>query len=346
MGSTVELRTPDGTRAFSCLPGERLLYAALRAGAEPAYGCATGTCGNCRATVLEGSVITAWADAPALRAVRRPDEILLCQSVAESDCVVKAGSAAWSHPRERAATYEATVSRVVPSAEGLCWIEIQLDRPMCFHAGQFVLLSMEGVEGFRAYSPAHDGNWVSRLSFVVRDKAGGGLSPRLCSLDSVGQAVKVFGPLGSAHVRPTRDQDMAIVVGGSGCAVALSLLDWALRTNHLERYRIDVVCGMRSSHCSEVIARLSAAMAASHPERLRIVLALSDVGEPPTRNALAGLGLERGLAHEVAKRVLSAEAWRERAVFVAGPAPMVEATLRMLMVDARLGPKSIRYDSF
>jgi toluene monooxygenase electron transfer component len=345
MDSMVELRTPARRHAFACPPGERLLYAALSAGADLSYGCATGTCGNCRATVLEGSVATAWTEAPGHKALRRPGEILLCQGVPQGNCVVEAGAGAWPHPRELSATYAGRIARVVPSVEGLSWIEIELDRAMRFHAGQFVLVAMDGVEGFRAYSPAQDGAAVTRLSLVVRAKPEGALSPLLCVPDVVGRSVQVFGPLGTAHVRPAQDQDMAIVVGGSGCAVALSLLDWAVRSGHLGRHRIDLVCGLRSSHCPEVMDRLAAA-AAVHGERLRIVVALSDPAATPTVDAAATLRFDHGFAHDVAARTLPPEEWRQRAVFVAGPAPMVEATLRMLVLKARLSPASIRHDSF
>lgn len=345
MNSMVELRTPGGTQAFTCPPGERLLYAALSAGADLSYGCATGTCGNCRATVLEGSVANAWAAAPGHKALRRPGEILLCQGVPQGNCIVEARAGAWPHPREMSATYVGQIARVVPSAEGLSWIEIELDRSMRFHAGQFVLVAMDGVEGFRAYSPAHDGAAVRRLSFVVRAKPGGALSPLLCAPDIVGRRVQVFGPLGTAHVRPAQDQDMAIVVGGSGCAVGLSILDWAVHSGHLERHCIDLVCGLRTSDCPEVLDRLNAVLAA-YSERLRIVVALSDPAAAPPVDAPAGLRFEEGFAHDVAARMLPPPEWRERAVFVAGPQPMVEATLRMLVLKARLSPASIRYDSF
>lgn len=138
---------------------------------------------------------------------------------------------------------------------------------------------------------------------------------------------------------------MAIVVGGSGSAVALSLLDWAMKTGHIERHRIDVICGLRTSRCPEVMNRL-AAWAAADRDRLRIVVALSEGANSPAPVVPDGIAFEHGLAHEVAAVAIPAAQWRERAVFVAGPAPMVEATLRMLVVKARLNPTTIRYDSF
>ncbi len=346
MDSTIELRSAGESHSFACAPGERLLDAGLCAGVNLAYGCATGTCGDCRAKVVSGEVESLWADAPGARALRHPGEVLLCQSGARGSCVIEAKPGASTYPRGLPRSFQGVLKRIVPNDDGLTWVELELDRPMRFFAGQFVLVSMPGVEGYRAYSPAHDGQDVSRLSLVVRNKIAGALSPLLCSPNSVGFRVQVFGPLGAAHVRPEEDSDFAVVVGGSGAAVALSVLDWASASGHLQRHRLDLVCGMRTSRCPEVINRLAAA-AARHADMLRIVVALSD--EDSRGVVLPGAGVllnfESGMAHEVAQRSLAGH-WKDRAVFVAGPPPMVQSTLRMLITKARLNPAGIRYDSF
>lgn len=344
MVATIEARTPAGTQRFACGEGERLLYAGIGAGANLDYGCATGTCGDCRATLIEGSVEPAWPQAPGTRALRRPNEILLCQSIARGDCVIEARAGDCSHPRERGTSQRAVVARVIPSAEGLTWIELELQRPMRFHAGQFVLVAIEGVEGWRAYSPATAGDNVTRLALVVREKTGGGLSPLLCASSAIGREVDVFGPLGTAHVRPKQDTDLAIVVGGSGAAVALSLLDWAVRSGHLERHRVDVVCGLRSCACPQVLDRLAAA-AKQGGDRVRVVVALSEDSKGPG-DSTALVQFAAGLAHDAAAQLLAPPEWQQRSVFVAGPPPMVAATTRMLMKHARLNPAAIRYDSF
>jgi toluene monooxygenase electron transfer component len=344
MVATVEARMPAGTQHFACAEGERLLYAGIRAGVNLAYGCATGTCGDCRANLIEGRVESAWPQAPGTRALRRPGEILLCQSIARGDCIIEARTDDCSHQRERGTNQRAVVVRVIPSAEGLTWIELELQRPMRFHAGQFVLVGVEGIEGWRAYSPATAGDDATRLALVVREKSGGALSPLLCATSAIGREVDVFGPLGTAHVRPKQDADLAIVVGGSGAAVALSVLDWASRSGHFERHRVDVVCGLRSCACPQVLDRFTAA-AKQGGDRLRIVVALSEDSKVPG-DFPSSIQFASGLAHDAAAGILAPPEWQQRSVFVAGPPPMVAATTRMLMRHARLNPACIRYDSF
>ncbi len=345
MEALIKVRTASGTTSFRCRAGERLLYAGLRNQVNLAYGCATGTCGNCEATVVEGAVEPVWREAPGVRALRKPGEILLCQSTPVGDCTLDARSAACVHPREPVRLYEARVTSVASDEDGLAWVVLKLDRPMRFLAGQFVLVAVPGVDGFRAYSPAHDGTDVSELALLLREKRGGGVSPLLCSPQAPGTPVTVFGPLGTAHVRPGQDEDMAIVVGGSGTGVALSLIDWALSSGHLLRHRMDIVCGVRSLRSQQVIERLVAA-SSKEANGLRIVVALSEEPEGELPSMLPGIHFERGLAHEVASALLPEQEWRRRAVFVAGPGPMVEASLRMLMLKAKLTPTKIRYDSF
>lgn len=287
-----------------------------------------------------------WPDAPGKRLLRDPAEILLCQCAAITDGVVEAQLEKEKCPRALPRYRNGAVARVVPNEDGLTWVEINLSEPISFLAGQFVLIAAPGVDGYRAYSPAECGREVSRISLVVRNKPEGMLSPLLCSPSSVGLPLQVFGPLGAAHVRPQEDEDLAIVVGGSGAAVALSLLDWAESTGHLEQHRIDVVCGLRTQRCPEITRRLSA-IAGRNPDQLRVVLALSDEDGDFAHvpSAHFGLRLERGMAHEVAARCHEG-AWRDRSVFVAGPPPMVQGTLRALVGRARLSPSRIRYDSF
>ena len=51
---------------FDALPGERILYAGLRAGIDLPYECATGTCGTCKAKLVSGRV-----DRPLARRARQ-----------------------------------------------------------------------------------------------------------------------------------------------------------------------------------------------------------------------------------------------------------------------------------
>ena len=51
------------------------------------------------------------------------------------------------------------------------------------------------------------------------------------------------------------------------------------------------------------------------------------------------------MVHDVAAAAIS-EPWPNGMGFVAGPQPMVDAALRVLLARAGLGPDRIRYDKF
>lgn len=176
MGLTVEIRNASGSHTFTCSSAERLLYAGLSGGVALPYGCATGTCGQCRATLLAGEVETVWKEAPALRALKKDGEVLLCQSAPLRNCVLETRIGDSTCRRDAPAMYAASVSSVTADEDGLAWVVLQLARPMRFLAGQFVLVAVPGVEGFRAYSPAHHGAEVTELALVVREKGGRGLA--------------------------------------------------------------------------------------------------------------------------------------------------------------------------
>jgi toluene monooxygenase electron transfer component len=67
---------------------------------------------------------------------------------------------------------------------------------------------------------------------------------------------------------------------------------------------------------------------------------------PEVERRHPGLRFASGLVHEVA--LARADALRERNPihFVAGPPPMVDATMRGLVVDRKISPMEIRYDRF
>ena len=68
-----------------------MLAAALAAGIDLPYECASGSCGTCRARLVDGTVVPLWAGAPGLseRDRRKGDRILCCQSIAQADCVIQ-----------------------------------------------------------------------------------------------------------------------------------------------------------------------------------------------------------------------------------------------------------------
>jgi toluene monooxygenase electron transfer component len=335
-----------GTREFECEPGEKILHAGLRSGVELPYECGTGTCGTCKARLGSGRVESEWPDAPGQRYLKSEAELLMCQCVAREDCALEVALLKAS---------EADVARPVALAgEVRGWrrlthdvaaFAVDLDRPLDFEAGQFALLSVPGIAGARAYSMVNFERSARRLSFVVKRKPGGAVSDWLFGDPVDGTRVGLFAPLGHATFAPGLRKHLLCIAGGSGIAGMLSILQRADEAGHFAEWDGHVFFGVRRETDVFSLEALQA-LRVRHPGRLAVTVALSDEEVPPSLPAAyPGLAFARGLVHAVAGERMAGRFAEVRA-YVAGPPPMVDASLRLLLREARLTPADIRYDKF
>lgn len=343
----IAIQSKSGETAFECATDEPLLYAGLAQGLTLPYECATGTCGSCRARVMSGTVENAWPEAPgAVAAKLKADkgDVLLCQSHARGDCVVRVPAnvvAATSPylPSRRAARI-AVARRLTPD---VMHVETELAVPMGFEAGQFVVVDAPDVKGGRAYSMVNHGDELDRLTFVIKRKPGGGFGDWLFDRDVTGAELSVFGPLGRAVWRPAEDRDILAIAGGSGIAGIMSILEHATNAGHFARRRGHVFFGVRTRADIFYAAELAGYVARSGGA-LEVTIALSHE-EVEDGAGLDGLHLAKGFVHDVARSSMAGR-YGDLTAFLAGPGPMVDGAIRMLLVDARLTPDRIRYDKF
>lgn len=342
----VQLRAKDETAIFDVLDGETVLCAGLRQGVSLPYECATGTCGSCRAGLVEGVALNLWPEAPG-SAFLRPNraERLLCQTTVSGDCVFEL-------PRQLKKVVEVNrpshrTGRIAQSsflARDIMYLRIQLSETLTFAAGQFFLMGTEAVKGQRSYSLANSDNGVSELEIVIKRKSGGALTEWLFSADRVGEQVRIFGPIGSSVFDPTSDHNLLCIVGGSGLAGAMAILSRAAAMGHLESNSAELFFGIRTMQDAFFLDRISE-LVADFPN-LRATIALSDeVPSPDHTGRFQDLQFRHGLVHEVARDEMRGK-YRETTAFLAGPPPMVESAIRVLLMDAKLPARNIRYDKF
>ncbi len=343
----VKVTARNGSTDFECDAGEKILHAGLRRGIELPYECATGTCGTCKARLVHGQVAREWPDAPGRRYLKDDAELLMCQSLAHENCVleiggdVKAPDADASRPRAIRGVLEAS-RRLTHDVVGF---DVQLAEPLEFDAGQFALVRVPGITGARAYSMVNFDRAATRLAFVVKRKPGGAVSEWLLGGAIDGTAVEVFAPLGHATFRPGLAKHVVCIAGGSGIAGMMSILARACDARHFERWDGHVFFGVRTARDVFFLDDLEA-FRAGHPERLTVTAALSDEDFPASlAAAYPRIAFARGLVHTVAGDAMKGRFAGVRA-WVAGPPPMVDATLRLLLREARLSPADIRYDKF
>jgi toluene monooxygenase electron transfer component len=271
----------------------------------------------------------------------------MCQGVARSDCALELGRAV--KPMGPDVPAPARVDAVVRRATSLTHDVVQLDlalaRPLDFEAGQFMLMSAPGIAGARAFSMVNFEPRAQQLVFVVKRKPGGRMSEWLFEGPARGSRVSLFGPLGAATFHPGLGKNVLCVAGGSGIAGMMSILSRALQDGYFARHRGDIFFGVRTPRDVFFLDELAAA-AAGAGEALRVTIALSDEEVDPALSARhPGLSFDRGLVHAVAGRRMKGRFENVRA-WAAGPPPMVDATLRVLLVEGKLRSHDIRYDKF
>lgn len=342
----ITVKARSGAGEFDCEPGEKILHAGLRSGFELPYECGTGTCGTCKATLVSGRVESEWPDAPGGRYLKSPAELLMCQCLARDDCALEVG--VLKTPEAGAALPGALGGHVRGwrrLTHDVAAFDVTLDRPLDFDAGQFALLSVPGIAGARAYSMVNFERAARRLSFVVKKKPGGTVSEWLFGDGVEGTRLGLFAPVGHATFHPGLQKHVLCIAGGSGIAGMMSILQCAGEAGHFAGWDGHVFFGVRSARDGFFLDELHA-LQARYPARLAVTIALSDEDVPASLPvAYPGLAFARGLVHAVAGERMKGRFADVRA-YVAGPPPMVDASLRLLLREARLSPADIRYDKF
>jgi len=343
----IRVQTKSGEFAFQAMPGDTLLYAGLQQGLTLPYACATGTCGSCRARVMIGEVEQAWNDAPGGAQLKREKgDILLCQTRAVENCVLRVPAIVAPRPER----HQIPAQRV-GTLENKRWLtgdvvsfEVTLSEPMTLDAGQFVVMNAPGITGARAYSMVGFERLAQRVEFVVKRKPGGGFSDWLFESAVEGERLDIFGPLGQATFHPEEDRNLLMIAGGSGIAGIMSILARSGQEGYFRRHKGYVFFGVRTladgfyladfaRHLADAGGNLEVTLAVSHEDL---------IGE--SHPQYPEVSLASGMVHEVAARVMKGR-YDEVMAYIAGPPPMVDGALRVL-IEAELSPASIRFDKF
>ena len=336
----------NGTRDFGCEPGEKILHAGLRGGVELPYECATGTCGTCKARLTSGRADSDWPEAPGRKYFKAEGDLLTCQSVAREDCTLEVGPLKTREPdTSMPRAMGGVLQRFRRLTHDVAAFDVEIDAPLDFAAGQFALLTVPGIPGARAYSMVNFEHGAERLSFVVKKKPGGGVSEWLFAGGVEAARLGLVAPLGRATFHPDVKKHVLCVAGGSGIAGMMSILSRACGAAYFADRGGHVFFGVRTARDHFFLDELEA-FRRRFPGRLAVTVALSDEDVSDTLvAAYPGFTFARGFVHAVAGAAMKGRYADVRA-WVAGPPPMVDASLRLLLREARLSPADIRYDKF
>lgn len=199
-----------------------ILEAARSAGLPFPYGCQVGRCGACKSRLLAGEV-EHLAHTPFSLTVedRQRGLILACRAMPRSDCTLAwLGSDAEQLPARQVNGHIVSIDRPVAD---VAIIRIAVEgEPLGFNAGQYVELGFDGCPS-RTYSMANHPQ-DPLLEFHIRLMPGGVVGSHVASRLRPGDAVRLQGPMGNAHLRLRRTGTIIAVAGGTGLAPILSIL--------------------------------------------------------------------------------------------------------------------------
>jgi toluene monooxygenase electron transfer component len=336
--------TLDGSAlSFTVAPGESILNAARRSGHWLPFECGWGSCGRCRATLVDGDLESLFPEAPAIdaRDVRRR-RYLMCQSTPATDVVIKATTIDADPPDERPVVdHVGTLVAVRDLGPDIRELRFALttagERTIAqFRPGQYGVLELH-PDLHRCYSMSNLPG-TEHVEFIVKRYAGRPGSNRVFDL-RVGDQIPIELPYGDMWLRD-RNRPALLIAGGTGISAVLSLLRsisvdprWATRPVHVlygAATREELVCW---DELQQLIERLPQA-------NLHGALVQAD-------NSWEGT---RGFVTEVLTELLGSgddHEWAPVAgvVYLAGPPPMVKAVQDVLAAHG-IQLDRIHVDSF
>ncbi len=319
--------------------GETVLNAAFRQGISLMHGCKEGQCSACKCVLLDGDVeLLKYSTFALSDPERETNHILLCRTVAYSDIEVELLNydedlLSRSIPVRE---YAARLTRIEALTHEIRLLEIEIDQPMKFWAGQYVDITLPGKGITRSFSMANRPDGGQRLQFIIKKYPEGAFSSQLDGGLAVSDRLTVRGPYGTCFRREDRDGPMLLIGGGSGMSPLLSILRDHAASGETRPVRF--IYGARTP-ADLFHLDLFAELAGSMPD-FQFIPALSHAGDD------AGWTGETGFVHEVVRRYLSTLDDVENAdAYSCGPPPMIDAVLPVLQI-AGVESDRIYFDKF
>lgn len=313
---------------FEVEENETVLDAAFRQGIALPHGCKEGQCSACKCVLTEGDVELKKYSTFALNEMERSqDYILLCRTLAYSDLEVELLNydedvLSKSIPVK---DFTGTVTSVTTLTHDIRRLEIALEQPLKFWAGQYVDITLPGSETVtRSFSMANSPGESQRLAFIIKKYPDGRFSSRLDGDLVPGIEVGIKGPYGTCFRRENKTGAIVLVGGGSGMSPLWSILHDQLGSGEARPVRF--FYGARTQGDLFYLDRF-AELAAEYPE-FTFVPVLSHAADDATWRG------ERGFVHEaVAAHLRDAGYGDQVDVYACGPSPMIEALTPVLQMN-------------
>ena len=215
---------------FPAEPRETLLEAGLQHGVPLPHGCTSGSCGACRARLIEGTLGERLPhDFPLGDARKAAGDFLLCRATAGSDLVIAADAldSVAAIPEQRIEARAAGMERLNEDF-ALLRVRTPRSRTLEFLAGQHVTLELPDAGLRRSKSVASCPCNGMLLQFHVRRRQGDPFSEYVFRRLRRGEPVVVRGPRGRCTLHKEPGAGAVLIAFETGFAPVKSLIEQGL----------------------------------------------------------------------------------------------------------------------
>ena len=343
MSDTYTVRLEPIGVEFEVDEGETVLNAAFRQGISLPHGCKEGQCSACKCNLVEGDVeLLKYSTFALSDGEREQGGILLCRSLAQEDLVIELLNFDEELLSKSIAVknFKGAIAAKSNLTHDIRAIEIDLEAPMKFWAGQYVDITVRtknGEEITRSFSMANTPDQTQKLKFIIKKYPDGKFSNELDTGGiEVGAPVTVRGPFGSCFRREGRTGPIVLVAAGSGMSPI-----WSILHDHIasgENRPVHFFYGARTRADLFYIEQL-ADITAAHPEvTFTPVLSHADT-DPDWRGAT-------GFVHQVVGTELKRLGIEgDGDAYACGPPPMIDALQPVLFMQD-FDPERTFFDKF
>lgn len=330
---TYQVTVQPSGHTFRAEENETILEAGLRQGVALPYGCRSGMCGSCAATILKGQVYYPFGEPQGLSPFEMEQgKSLLCMAAALSDLEIDSPQVG-HEPDIEIKTLPVRVEKMRKLADDVMELTLKLpaSERLRFMAGQYVdILLKDGKQrGFSlANSPLDD----QFLELHIRHVPGGYFTSYVFNEMKEKALLRIRGPLGSFFIHES-ERPLILMGGGTGFAPLKGMLE-QMMTQGMDK-PVHLYWGVRAK-ADLYMDSVVRSWVSRHPQ-LTYVPVLS---EPLPEDHWEG---RTGWVHEaVAADFADLSAYD---VYMSGPPPMVNAA-KQVFLSQGLPETQLHYDSF
>lgn len=250
-----KIRINSSGHEFVAYEKESLLDAALRAGLNLNYSCASGSCGECRARVIEGQY-TSFGHHDYAFSVREKQQnmVLMCSVAANSDLLIEAveASCAADIPRQSISAKVAKVE-AVDEQHRVVHLRTPRSRTLRFLAGQVVDLELGGLQATTLAVASCPCNGMALQFHVAKD--GSDFSNYVFETLKASETVTVNGPSGDFALDEVSRRPIVMLAEDTGFAPIKSLIEHSIALEMEQSLTLFWLAGHGRGHYMENYCR-------------------------------------------------------------------------------------------